>query len=131
MNRNNVSDIFATLLQKLNRYKSYRFWGTLFLLFLYAFILVPVQLWHQHPPAIVGHSSGQPDFNSSKYLPGSVSSVDSNCSVCEHKYSEYGKEFFFAVGTLWLFRRLENPSRPLPIVSSIHYYDYNRGPPSV
>lgn len=65
------------------------------LLAIYAFITMPVQVWHSHtaPAAEAGHVWQKANFAGSSHF--SEDTSEGSCNICDHHYSAYSGETVF------------------------------------
>jgi hypothetical protein len=81
---------FATTFHKLTGISTYKAIIAALLLGLYAFIVTPVQLWHQHSYETGPASEQTSTEKHSKTVSTSTGNIaEANCQLCTHHYSIY------------------------------------------
>jgi hypothetical protein len=112
--------------------RSYRYILAAFLLTLYAFIAIPVQLWHHHQnilaakPGIVAANTESDTVSQSSDL-----SSDTHCQACSHKYSTYHDDAIVPFQTLLLVIAAKNDCYALQLIAAPALSLPNKGPPSL
>ena len=110
--------------------KTYRQLLTILLLGLYAFIVTPVQCWHQHNfrATASARSTNEKVFDS--FTKSTVESFEGNCAICAHQYAVYLNAETFPVTAATVNATTKNGYHYIAYISSPQYKFLNKGPPA-
>lgn len=110
---------------------SYRSIVSVFLLILYLFVLLPVNLWHHHTPdslSVQSVSTQQSGDENNSQIP--VPDLDSDCFICSHHYAAVNLTVFEFVSQSFQSQFPEiNDFCNFPEIRVSLYSDPDRGPP--
>ncbi len=109
---------------------TYRHLLAAFLLALYAFVAIPVQLWHHHQSAPKpGKTTQSHHANSDTVYSGTGILPETDCLVCSHKYSSYNDEVVAPYEVSFTTTAVKNGCYLLQPVSASLIAAVNKGPP--
>lgn len=111
--------------------RTYKTYISAFLLILYVFVAIPVQLWHHHNYSTTASPASSEKKETASFSKSAGKSFEGNCQICSHQYSIYsdGTAVIFAA-PLFIATAKEGfyyspvPSSPLFNLS-------NKGPPAL
>lgn len=98
------------------------------MLLLYAFIAMPVQLWHHHSPAKQTVASEKAFDKGRQFISSAVVSTD-DCPVCAHKYSTYTDYKYVPELPAVVFYTNTSPDICSSVIPSPSFHFSNKSPP--